>query len=158
MTTRLRNIETIVNDCSAVFRIPVDELFGRGRTKEVVQARNAAFYVARHQLGLSFPVIGRRFGRDHTTIIHGAEKIAADMLGNPVLAHKVEMLADLLNDVSSLPAASVEPFIKKPVPKRRNRREMTEEEAIDQADEDHLKMMRKGSRSLLVAIAGSVAA
>ena len=51
------------------------------------QARMVAYYVARHDAGLSFPAIGRAFDRDHSTIMHGCEVIATLIgLGDPIAA------------------------------------------------------------------------
>ena len=43
------------------------------RLREVVQARNEAFYYSQ-KLGKSLPQIGRFFGRDHTSVLHGIKR------------------------------------------------------------------------------------
>jgi hypothetical protein len=50
------------------YRMPVDELVGRCRTKSVATAR-AVFARALRELRWSYPEIGDILGRDHTTII-----------------------------------------------------------------------------------------
>ena len=49
------------------------QIMGNGRTADVTAARQLAYVKAR-AMGLSYPEIGRAFGRDHTTIMHGVRK------------------------------------------------------------------------------------
>lgn len=45
------------------------------RTREVVEARQKALYLAHKLSGKTLPEIGRRFGgRDHTTVLHASRK------------------------------------------------------------------------------------
>ena len=50
----------------------VDELRGDRRFRDLVRARQVVCWMARTRLGLSFPQIGHRIGRDHTTVLHAA--------------------------------------------------------------------------------------
>lgn len=50
-----------------------EDLLGRARLPRISRARHEAFYHFRRK-GWSYPEIGRLFGRDHSTIIHGVEK------------------------------------------------------------------------------------
>lgn len=50
--------------------IRIADLLGRGRVKVLVAARQAAMVRCREEFGWSMPVIGRQFGRDHTTVLH----------------------------------------------------------------------------------------
>jgi len=49
------------------------DLLGRSRYPHISQARHEAFYYFRRK-GWSYPQIGKLFGRDHSTVIHGVEK------------------------------------------------------------------------------------
>ena len=52
------------------------DITGTGRRARLVMARQAAMYVCRRHLGLSYPELGRAFGgRDHSTVIHAVKKI-----------------------------------------------------------------------------------
>jgi len=48
-------------------------ILGSSRHRRVVRIRQACMKIAREQ-GHSYPQIGRRMGRDHSTIVHGVEK------------------------------------------------------------------------------------
>lgn len=66
----------IVERTARHFQIPLDELLGPKRDKDIVVPRQIAMYILRSELHLSFPKIARELGRkDHTTAIHSVEKI-----------------------------------------------------------------------------------
>lgn len=52
----------------------VAELCGMQRHKELVEARYAAMYRMSHETTMSLAAIGRRFNRDHTTVMHGIKR------------------------------------------------------------------------------------
>lgn len=72
-------VQKIVREVSASSGIPVDDLLGRSRKPHIAQARFLCWYVAREH-GMSLQQIGRAFGRDHSTIVHGIQREAAARL------------------------------------------------------------------------------
>lgn len=72
----------------------LDDILCGIRSKDVVRPRQIAMYLARKLTVLSYPELGRRFGgRDPTTILHGARKIASRMREDMVFkaeVHEVE--------------------------------------------------------------------
>jgi chromosomal replication initiator protein len=77
----------------------VDELRAHDRRRPLVLARHVAFYLFRELTDLSFPQIAAEFGgRDHTTIIHGFEKIKKSM------AEKVTVYEDVTELIKQLKA------------------------------------------------------
>jgi len=66
----------IIERTARHFQIPVEDLVGPKRDKDIVVPRQIAMYILRSELHLSFPKIARELGRkDHTTAIHSVEKI-----------------------------------------------------------------------------------
>ena len=62
------------------FSFSIEDLTGKSRRRPLVIARQIAMYVSRELTDLSFPMIAREFGgRDHTTVMHACDKIAALM-------------------------------------------------------------------------------
>ncbi|HMX07231.1 MAG TPA: chromosomal replication initiator protein DnaA, partial [Microthrixaceae bacterium] len=81
-STKPRQItpELILTQTAEYFKMDVEQLQSRSRTRNLVHARQIAMYVCRELTDLSYPQIGREFGgRDHTTVIHAYEKVAALM-------------------------------------------------------------------------------
>lgn len=71
----------VVERTAKHFHIPVEELTGPKRDKDIVVPRQIAMYVLRSVLHLSFPKIAKELGRkDHTTAIHSVEKIEKESL------------------------------------------------------------------------------
>ncbi len=76
--TRPKHISArqIIERTARHFQIPVEDILGPKRDKDIVVPRQIAMYMLRSELHLSFPKIARELGRkDHTTAIHSIEKI-----------------------------------------------------------------------------------
>ncbi len=70
----------IIQTTADLTGFPVEDLVGQSRRRPLVNARQMAMYIFRELTDYSYPMIGREFGgRDHTTVIHAVEKIAAQM-------------------------------------------------------------------------------
>ena len=62
------------------FGITVQDLKSKRRNRELAEARHIAMYLTRQFTDLSLPAVGREFGgRDHTTVIHGHDRIAEEV-------------------------------------------------------------------------------
>jgi chromosomal replication initiator protein len=78
-------VETIIQVVSEHYSMPVADILGKKRNKEIVGPRQVAMYLAREMAGMSYPDIGRAFGRDYTTVIHSFEKVRADVIKDSAL-------------------------------------------------------------------------
>ena len=59
------------------YRLSMERLCSRNRSRVVSFPRQVAMYLARTETDASFPQIGQHLGnRDHTTVLHGYEKIS----------------------------------------------------------------------------------
>ena len=68
----------VVEVVASYFDIKVSALAGPGRKKQLARPRQLLMYFLRQELGLPFEEIGSLLGgRDHSTIIHGVDKITA---------------------------------------------------------------------------------
>jgi chromosomal replication initiator protein len=66
----------IIERTARHFQIPMDDIMGPKRDKDIVVPRQIAMYMLRSELHLSFPKIAHELGRkDHTTAIHSVDKI-----------------------------------------------------------------------------------
>ncbi|MGC1176982.1 MAG: chromosomal replication initiator protein DnaA [Candidatus Saccharimonadales bacterium] len=66
----------IIERTARHFQIPLEDILGPKRDKDIVVPRQIAMYILRSELHLSFPKIARELGRkDHTTAIHSVDKI-----------------------------------------------------------------------------------
>ena len=70
------SIEDIKTAVAKHFKVPSEALVGRKRTSAIALPRQVAMYLARMLTNLSLADIGAGFGkRDHTTVIHGCDKV-----------------------------------------------------------------------------------
>jgi len=71
---------------------PLD-ISSQKRNKEIVYPRQIVMYLCRDMVGTPLQMIGKYLGgRDHTTIIHGIEKINTEMNKNDTLNNTIEIL------------------------------------------------------------------
>lgn len=90
-------LETVV----AYYDIEIKDICGAKRDQNLVKARQIVCYLARKELNQSYPSIGRELGgRDHTTALHAARKIASDIHENEKLSHEVDIILKLIKEDS----------------------------------------------------------
>lgn len=96
--TRVKNkkkhigIEDIQKYVADKYGVKLSELKGKSRKKEIVNPRQIAMYLSREILSDSLVTIANSFDRDHTTIIHGIEKIQNQMQEDENFKTEVESL------------------------------------------------------------------
>ncbi|MCR4328768.1 MAG: chromosomal replication initiator protein DnaA [Patescibacteria group bacterium] len=78
------------------FNINTADLLSHNRRKEVVEPRQIVMFLLRDMLELSYPSIGEKMGKDHTTAIHAYEKISRDVNKYAALNQKILMIRDMI--------------------------------------------------------------
>ncbi len=79
------------------YRISEDVLRGKQRDKYIVVPRQIAMYLMRQETGATTTEIGTELGgRDHSTVVHGCDKIASEIRENPTLRREVEAIRQML--------------------------------------------------------------
>jgi len=87
----------VVNTVASYFGLGPDEIMGKRRTKNIALARQIVMYLLREEGQLRFGLIGRDLGgRDHSTILHGWQKIAHDINVDNQLRRDVLEIKNLL--------------------------------------------------------------
>ncbi|MFN6499270.1 MAG: chromosomal replication initiator protein DnaA [Nostoc sp. DedQUE01] len=90
--------EAILTVVAENFDIPIDELKGNSRRREISWARQIGMYLMRQHTPLSLPRIGEEFGgKDHTTVIYSCDKIAQLQESDRTLAQTLRQLSDRIN-------------------------------------------------------------
>jgi chromosomal replication initiator protein len=92
----------LVLDTSAkLFGLTVEDVVGKARTRDLVDARHIAMYVCRQLTNppLSFPQIAKAFGgRDHTTVMNAVQRIERDMKERRKTFDRVNELMNLVRN------------------------------------------------------------
>ena len=90
--------ELIIQVVADHFGITPLDIASQKRNKEVVFPRQIVMYLCQNLTGASLQEIGKYLGgRDHTTIIHGRQKIAKDLTKNENLANTIEIIKKKLS-------------------------------------------------------------
>jgi chromosomal replication initiator protein len=89
----------------ARFGLSREQMQSPNRARIVSRPRQIAMFLAREMTGLSLPRIGRHFGRDHTTILYAARKIARLVAQDGALAAEVQGCRALLARTAAREAA-----------------------------------------------------
>ncbi|MBN1285772.1 MAG: chromosomal replication initiator protein DnaA [Anaerolineae bacterium] len=89
--------EKVVKTVAAHFGIDVERLTGRSRTRSVALPRQIAMFIARQETEASLPQIGQVLGgRDHTTVMHGCDKIATLVEQDELLRRQIVSIKEQL--------------------------------------------------------------
>ena len=71
---KLPSIPMIEKAVSEKHEIPVSDVVGKSRKRVNAHARQELYYLLRVDRGLSYLDIGRRYGVDHSTVMHGVRQ------------------------------------------------------------------------------------
>ena len=92
-TPRNLSCEDVMREVAGYYNVTTDDLKGPRRTREIVTPRQIAMYLCRELTDASMSRIGEIMGgRDHTTVLHGCDKVADDLRKN-------KDFESLLNDI-----------------------------------------------------------
>ena len=86
-------VEAIIEAVTEHFQLKSNDIVSQKRTKEIVFPRQIVMYLCREMTDVSLQAIGKALGnRDHTTILHGIEKINLEINSNESTRNTVETL------------------------------------------------------------------
>lgn len=69
--------DALVASVADAFAMRPDQVLSADRHANNVEARWVVALMCRKQHNMSLPAIGRRLGRDHTTVLHGLRQVEA---------------------------------------------------------------------------------
>lgn len=92
-------IDRIVGEVADRFGCSPAALYSKERAKSLNEARLVAYYVARHCTRMSYPELGRAFGRNHTSIHAGVHRVGRTYASDPFLSRIVAALVVSLGGI-----------------------------------------------------------
>jgi chromosomal replication initiator protein len=91
------SVEDVVNEVARYFQVKLADLRGRSRSREIVVPRQVAMFLLREQTDASLAEIGDVLGgRDHTTVMHGIQKITQELQTDVGLRSQVTAIREAL--------------------------------------------------------------
>ena len=98
---RKRIDENIVNYILTIIQIysdlKYDYYFKKSRKVELVKARHLAMYFAKEYTETSLKKLGRKFNKDHSTIIHGINRIKNGIKYEPDVSKDVKNIKKIIH-------------------------------------------------------------
>ena len=96
--SRLITPQLIISVVAEHFGITADDITSKRRNSEFVLPRQICMYLCRKLTDESLQNIGKALGKkDHTTVIHGIDKITDDMQVNEELKNKIDIITKKIN-------------------------------------------------------------
>lgn len=92
-------IEDIQKEVEQFYKIKHSEIVGPGRDRTVTYPRQMAIYLCRELLDVPFNDIGKKFNRDHTTVMHSVSKIEKEMMTNRDMQEEIEALKQIIKEL-----------------------------------------------------------
>ncbi|MCS7002556.1 MAG: chromosomal replication initiator protein DnaA, partial [Dehalococcoidia bacterium] len=100
---RIISVQQVIEAVAAEFHLNVEDLKGKRRDKDTALARHTAMYLAREMTSSTLSEIGHELRRDHTTVMHGVEKIGEEVKKDLDLQRRVNMVKMALEKPSPDP-------------------------------------------------------
>ncbi len=80
------------------YNVDAEQLKGKQRDREIVWPRQVAMYLMREETDASLFQIGMELGgRDHTTIMHGWEKVHSEVANNDRVRREIAAVLESLH-------------------------------------------------------------
>jgi chromosomal replication initiator protein len=90
--------QAVMKAVSGYFTVSLAQLSGKSRAKPIAEARHVAMFLLREDCELALKQIGLLLGhRDHSTVIHGVQKVSSAMSTDPRVAEHLSEIRSLIS-------------------------------------------------------------
>ena len=90
--------QLIIDTVAEHFHISPEDITSSKRSSEIVMPRQIVMYLCRHMLDIPLKSVGTYVGkRDHSTVIHGVNKIESELKTSETLRNTVDIITKKLN-------------------------------------------------------------
>ncbi len=90
--------ELIVDVVAEHYNISSSEIYSKDKSRNISYPRQIVMYLCRKLTGLSVTEIGRTLGnRDHSTVLHGYDKVVADIQADSAIHNTIDVLIKKIN-------------------------------------------------------------
>ncbi len=85
-------VEAVQKEVEQYYQVSHADLVGKKRTRNIAYARHVAIYLCRQMIDIPYNDIGKRFNRDHSTIMSSVEKIEEKLKNDRELQEELEIV------------------------------------------------------------------
>lgn len=93
---KLITLNRILEAVARFYGVPEKDVKGKGRTKDIVIPRQVTMYIMREETDRSLVDIGEVLGRDHSTVMHGIDKVVEEIERNADRRQEVLTIREML--------------------------------------------------------------
>ncbi len=91
-------IQLIVETVAEYYNITLEQMMSKKRTSDIARPRMIAMYLAKNMTDSSLDAIGASLGgRDHSTVIHGVNKINDDIMNSDEFRQQIDSIKRKIN-------------------------------------------------------------
>lgn len=92
-------VEDIQKEVEQFYKVKHSDMVGPARDRGITYPRQIAIYLCRQLLDLPFNDIGKKFNRDHTTIMHSVSKVEKMVITNRDVQEELEALKQIIKEL-----------------------------------------------------------
>lgn len=89
--------QRIIRAVCTMFETRPEEMFSESRVPTTTLSRQVAMFLLRKRTTENLVTIGKRFGRDHTTVVHAVQHIGQCVKSDGFLAGQISLIEKQLN-------------------------------------------------------------
>lgn len=93
--------ERVISSILSHYRVNLNELTGRSRSRKLTAARQAAMYIMSSTLGMGVTEISRSICRDHSTVSLTLKRLSQSVHTDPSILADLHAINDMLSDQST---------------------------------------------------------
>ena len=93
------SIADVQKEVEAFYKVSHSDLIGKKRSREIAYARQIAIYLCRQMLELPYNDIGKKFNRDHTTVMYSVTNVEKKMQESRELREELETLSQIIREL-----------------------------------------------------------
>ncbi len=90
--TRRVTVGMIQKEVAQFYKVSHTDLASGNRSRNVAYARHVAMYLCRQMLDIPYNEIGKKFNRDHSTVMYSVEKVEKRIHGSRELQEELEII------------------------------------------------------------------
>ena len=93
------SVMDIQKEVESFYKVSHSDLVGKKRSREIAYARQIAIYLCRQMLDLPYNDIGKKFNRDHTTVMYSVTNVEKKMQESRELREELETLSQMIREL-----------------------------------------------------------
>lgn len=92
-------VEKIISEVARTYSVSEVDITSKKKNAPIVFARQAAIYITRTLMGMTYQKIGEAFSLDHSTVVHSLKKVEKLMAVNN---HEKEIIEDIIKNLQDI--------------------------------------------------------